>query len=142
MVLRRCQFCFRTCLMWFKQTQPKIDPAGTKIPSWHGALRQMNQPCPVSNVGLERQGRTTHAVVTRQDVASQVREARELSSDASSFPDFFTEGDITRESRQHLWPPVHHAPIGLNDVGLVLVFVCICIIIHSIIPAFIGLGTA
>ena len=43
-------------------------------------------------------------VVTRQDVASQVREARELSSDASS------EGDITRESRQHLWPPVHHAP--------------------------------
>ena len=33
--------------------------------------------------------------------------------------------------------------LGLNDVGLVVAFVCIwiCIIIHSIIPIFIGLGT-
>ena len=62
--------------------------------------------------------------MTRQDVASQVREARELSSDASSFPSF-SPREISQGNPDSTCGHQFIMRLGLNDVGLV-VFVCIC----------------
>ena len=105
------------------------------------ACARMNQPCPVSNVDLERQRRTTHPR-SRDQAGCRLPGARSPGAQQRCFehPRLFDRG------RYH--KGIHCTcchqfimRLGLNDVGLVVVFACICIIIHSIIPTFIGLGT-
>ena len=99
------------------------------------ACARMNQPCPVSNVDLERQRRTTHPR-SRDQAGCRLPGARSAGAQQRCFErGRYHKGIHCTCGHQFIMR------LGLNDVGLVVVFVCICIIIHSIIPTFIGLGT-